>query len=89
MLAAVLALSIRALRALDIERSMQGDWMVVSAVMAPPDRSTLSWQSTERRCGLEEVRSVEVVPSQDGCAHLTVRNRGSRVTSATQRSGVP
>ena len=79
MLAAVLALSIsHPARALDIDRSMQGDWIVVSAVMAhPPDRinAVLAKHGETMRLG-RGVRSVEVVPAQDGCAHLTVRNRG-------------
>ena len=79
MLAAVLALSIsHPARALDIDRSMQGEWMVVSAVMAhPQDRinAVLAKHGETMRLG-RGVRSVEVVPGQDGCAHLTVRNRG-------------
>ena len=79
MFAVVLALAIsRPALALDVERSMQDGWMVVSAVMAHPhDRvnAVLAKPGETMRLG-RGVRSVEVVPGRNGGARLTVRNRG-------------
>ena len=75
MLAAVLALSISHLRALDIDRSMQGDWMVVSAVMAHrlTDQRRLG-RSGGSDAAWKRVRSGG--RSGSGCcAHLTVESR--------------
>ena len=79
MLAFVLAILIsHPAYALDIERRRDGDWVVVTAVMShsPGQVNALLAKHGETMKLGKGVRSVETQPLSDGCAHLTVRNRG-------------
>lgn len=78
MWAFVLAFSIsRPAQALDMQRVMHGDWMIVSAAMrhSPEQVDQILAQHAQTMKLGKGVRAVEERSIGGGCAHLTVRNR--------------
>jgi hypothetical protein len=64
--------------ALEVVRSREGEWVVVRAAMqhGPDQISALLAKHGQTMQLGKGVRSVEARPIENGCAHLTVQNRG-------------